>query len=132
MAGRPRLAWASLGFGLAALASAWNPAAAPFGLAVGLGAAVLAIRALRAGGGRRAALLGLAAAVVAVGVAVLVLALAAGLGRQGGEAALVPAPTPRQADEALDAGASATRAARERAREELEGLPPPAKQAPSN
>ena len=45
MAARPRLAWAALGFGLAALASSWNPAAAPFGLAVGLAAAVLAVRA---------------------------------------------------------------------------------------
>jgi hypothetical protein len=124
LAGRPGLASASLGFGLAALASCWNPAAAPFGLAVGVGAGVLAVRALRAGGRRGIALAGLVTALAAVAGATLVLALTAGLGRQVGETRLVPQPTPAEVDRALDESAERTREARERAKAELEQVAP--------
>jgi hypothetical protein len=122
--GQSRLAWAALGFGLAGLASAWNPAAAPFGLLVGLGAAVVAVRALRAGGRRGVAAAGLAAALAAVATALTVLALTAGVGRQAGESSLVPQPSPGEAGKALDEAGAASRAARERARGELERLGP--------
>lgn len=129
---RPRLAWAALGFGLAALASSWNPAAAPFGLATGLGAAVVAVRALRAGGRRGVAGAGLAAALLAVAGSILVLALTAGVGRQGGGESLVPRPTPAEAGRALDEASERTRAARERAKAELERVAPAPAPAPSN
>lgn len=132
MAPRPRLAWAALGFGLAALASSWNPAAAPFGLAVGLAAAVLAVRALRAGGGRGAAVAGLAAALGAMIISILVLALAAGVGRRAGEGALVSQPSPGEAGAALDEAAAASREARERAKAELERLGPADRKPASN
>jgi len=127
---RPRLAWAALGFGLAALLSSWNPAAAPFGLAVGVGAAVTGVRALRAGGRRRVAAAGLACGLAAVAVAGLVLALTAGVGRQAGEPTLVPRPTPAEAGAALDGAAARSREARDRARGELERLGPPPPAAP--
>jgi hypothetical protein len=130
LAGRPGLAKASLGFGLAALASCWNPAAAPFGLAVGVGAGVLAARALRAGGRRGVAVAGLVAALAAVAGATLVLALTAGLGRTVGETTLVPQPTPAEVDRALDEAAGRTREARERARAELEQVAPAPGKAP--
>jgi hypothetical protein len=130
--GRPRLAWASLGFGLAALAASWNPVSAPFGLATGLGAALLAVRALLAGGRRAAAVAGLVAALAAVAGSALVLALTAGVGRQAGETTLVPQPTPAEVDRALDEAAGRTREARERARGELDQVAPPAKKASSN
>lgn len=127
---RPRLAWAALGFGLAALASSWNPAAAPFGLATGLGAAVVAVRALRAGGRRKVAAAGLACAVAAVAVAGLVLALTAGVGRQAGQGTLVPQPSAAEVGAALDEAAARSREARERAAAELERVAP-APRAPS-
>jgi hypothetical protein len=127
----PRLAWAALGFGLAALASSWNPAAAPFGLAVGLAAAVLAVRALRAGGRRLASALGLAAALTAVIISLVVLALTAGVGR-GGEAALVSQPSQGEASRTLDEAAARSREARERARGELDRLVPSPRKTPSN
>jgi hypothetical protein len=130
VAGRPGLAWASLGFGLAALAACWNPAAAPFGLAVGVGAGVLAARALRAGGRRGVAVAGLVAALAAVAGATLVLALTAGLGRQAGETTLVPQPTPAEVDRALDEAGGRTREARERAKAELEQVAPAPGKAP--
>ncbi len=132
MAPRPRLAWAALGFGLAALASAWNPAAAPFGLAVGLGSALLAVRALRAGGRRWAGWLGLATSLAAVGVALTVLALTAGIGRQPSETSLVPQPSPEEAARALDDAAARSRAARERAARELDQLGPEGRKPSSN
>jgi hypothetical protein len=132
VAGRPRLAWAGLGFGLAALASSWNPAAAPFGLAVGVGAAILSVRALRAGGRRGAAVAGLVASLTAVACAVVVLALTAGVSRQAGETSLVPQPSPAEVDAALGEAAARSREARERAKGELERLEPAPRKAPSN
>ena len=131
MAGRPRLPWAVLGLGLAALASSWNPAAAPFGLVTGLGAALLAARALRGGGGRVAAL-ALAASLLAVALAGGVLALTAGVGRGPGERSLVPHPPPAEAGRALDAAGERGEAARERARGELERGEAPLRRAPAN
>jgi hypothetical protein len=132
VAGRPRLAWASLGFALAALASSWNPAAAPFGLAVGLGAAFVAGRALLAGGRRGVAVAGLVGALLAVAGSLLVLALTAGVGRQGGQESLVPQPPPAEVNRTLDEAAARTREARERATGELERVAPAPKKAPSN
>lgn len=108
------------GFGVAALLSSWNPLAAPFGLVVGLAAAVLSLRALLGGGPRRVAAAGLALSIVAVAVSGVVLARTAGLGREPGGETVVPGPTPAQASGELDAAAARTRAARERARRELE------------
>jgi hypothetical protein len=129
---RPRLAWAALGFGLAALASSWNPAAAPFGLAVGLAAAVLSVRALVAGERRWPAWLGLAASLAAVATSLAVLALTAGVGRQAEQSSLVEQPSRGEAAAALDEAAARSREGRERARRELEKLPPERAKPPSN
>jgi hypothetical protein len=118
---RPRLAWAALGFGLAALISSWQPVAAPFGLAVGLASAALSVRALRAGANRRPAVAGLVLALAAVAVSGTVLVRTAGPGRGGGTA-LVPEPPAGQAARAMDGAAADSRAARERARGELDVL----------
>jgi hypothetical protein len=128
VAGSHRLGWAALGFGLAALASSWNPVAAPFALATGLGAVVVAARALRRRQGGRAALAGLAAAAAGVAVSAVVLARTAGVGREEG-APLVPQPPPIEVKRALDGAAERSRPARERAARELDRLE---KQAPSN
>lgn len=132
MAARPRLAWAALGFGLAALAASWNPLSAPFGLGVGAAAAVLALRALRAGGRRPAALLGLLGALAAVAISGTVLALTAGVGRAPRGAPLVDQPGAAAADAALRQAGEASRPAREAAGRELETLEPPAKPRPAN
>jgi hypothetical protein len=132
MAARPRLSWAALGFGLAALLSSWTAAAAPFGLAVGLASVVIAVRALRAGGRRSPAVAGLLLALAAVAVSGVELALTAGLGRQGQGATLIPQPPAGQAGAALDAAAASTREARERAAGELEGLRKPWPRAPAD
>ena len=122
MASGARLGRAALGFGLAALFASWNPVAAPFGLLVGLPAALLAARALRRGERRVPALLGLAAAVAALLVSGAVLAFTAGVGREGAGAALVPAPEPAETKAALDAAAAASARERQRARDELDRL----------
>lgn len=115
-----RLAWAALGFGVAAAIACWNPLAAPFGLVVGVAAGGISIRALRRGGGRAAAAAGLALSVLAVAASVLVLALTAGLGRDPAGDPVVAGPTREEAARTLDAAAERTRAARERARGELD------------
>ena len=132
MAGRPRLAWAALGFGLAALVASWNPLSAPFGLGVGAAAAVLALRALAAGGRRPVALLGLAGALAAVAVSVTVLALTAGVGRAQRGAALVEQPGAAATDAALRQAGERTRPSREAAGKELDTLQPPPKSQPAN
>jgi hypothetical protein len=126
-----RLAWAAAGFGLAAALSSWNPRAAPFGLVVGLASVVLAIRALRRGVRRPVAAAGLALAVLAVAASGVVLAVSAGLGREPGGEAVVPAPPPAEVARELDAAAARSKEARERARSELRAVdgapaPPPA------
>jgi hypothetical protein len=124
---RARTGWAPLGFGLAALLACWNPVAAPFALATGLGALLLAARQLKAGHRGKAAL-GLAAAILAVLGAAGVLARTAGVGRAATGTSLVPQPSPAEAGRRLDEAAGASREARERAAGELEklGKPPPA------
>jgi hypothetical protein len=133
MAGRGRLAFAAMGFAAAAGLSSWNPIAAPFGLVVGLAAAVIAIRALRQGGRRYLALAALAVAVLSMAGSGLVLLLTAGVGREP-SGAVVSAPAPAEAARTLDDAAARTREARERARQELgkvdEAPAPPARRAP--
>jgi hypothetical protein len=115
-------------FGLAAVLSAWNPHAAPFGLLVGLGALVLAARALRKGGARVLSGGALVLALAAVAVSVVVLALTAGVGRDLTGDPVVSGPSREEAARTLDQAAERTRAARDRARTELSGVsgePPP-------
>jgi len=119
---RARLAWAALGFGLAGLISSWHAVSAPFGLAVGLASALLAARALRAGDHRRTAAVALTVALAAVLLSAVVLARAAGGGRADGAAASLPEPAADQRGALLDGAAAPSRAARERARGELEAL----------
>ena len=117
-----RLAWPALGFGLAGLISSWQAASAPLGLAVGLASALLAVRALRAGGSRRPAAAALAVSLAAVLLSAVVLARAAGGGRADGAGALIPGPAADQGGAALDGAAARSRSARERAKGELEAL----------
>jgi hypothetical protein len=120
-----RLPLAALGFGLAALLSSWNPLAAPFGLLVGLASVVLSVRALRRPTRRAVSASALAASVVAVVASAVVLALTAGVGRELGGTPVVPAPPREDVAAELDQAAERTRAARERARRELDSLEPP-------
>jgi hypothetical protein len=127
---RSRLPLAALGFGLAAVLSSWNPLAAPFGLVVGLAALGISVRALRHPGRRGVAAAALAASVVAVVASVVVLALTAGVGRELGGTPVVHTPGRADVEKDLDDAGERTRAARERARRELEALEP-AETAPS-
>jgi len=113
-----RLAFPAVGFALAAALSSWNPIAAPFGLAVGLASAVLSIRAVRSGTKRALSIAALCVSVLAVAASTFVLARTAGVGREP-TGAVVSAPEPPEAERILDEAAERTRAARERAREEL-------------
>ncbi len=120
---RSPLPIAALGFAAAAALSAWNPISAPFGLAVGLAALWLGIRALRSGYVRWASVTATALAAAAAIGSALVLALTAGVGRELGGEQVVAVP-PGVAKQDLDAAAERTRASRERARQELEALEP--------
>jgi len=122
---RSRLPLAALGFAAAAALSSWNPISAPFGLAVGLAAAVLAVRALRKGGARKVSAVALALSLAAAAASGLVLALTAGLGRGPGVAPIVVEPGREDVGADLGAAAERTRAARERARAELDALDRP-------
>jgi len=121
---RSRLPSAALGFAVAAALSSWNPLSAPFGAVVGLGALVLAVRALRRGGARALSLGALALSLAAVAASALVLALTAGVGRELRGDPIVPVPQRDDVAAELDAAAARTRPARERARAELEALDP--------
>jgi hypothetical protein len=121
---RSRLPFVALGFAVAAALSSWNPLAAPFGLVVGLGATILSARALRRPARRLVSAAALAASLVAVVASVVVLGLTAGLGRELGGTPVVPAPAREDVASELDQAAERTRAARERARRELEALEP--------
>ena len=127
MSGPGRLPLAALGFGIAAALCAWNPLAAPFGAAVGIAALFLAVRALRRGGRRRMAIAAVAVSSLAVIASAAVLAMTAGFGRELGGPPVVEAPGHEEVKRELDEAAGRTRAARERAREELDALgkPPP-------
>ncbi len=123
MTGPGRRALVAVAFGVAGLLACWSPLAAPFGLATGLGAAVLALRARRDGGraALAALLLGLAASAISAGV----LARAAGLGRSVQGAPPDPAPAERDTARRLDAAAEPSRAAREGARRQVDPAPAP-------
>jgi hypothetical protein len=116
---------AALGFAAAAALSSWNPLSAPFGLAVGLASLALAVRALRGGYARVASAGAIALSAAAAIASGLVLALTAGVGRDLGGTPVVAEP-PGVARQDLDEAAERTRAAREKARSELDALEPPA------
>jgi hypothetical protein len=120
-----RFVLAALAFSLAALVASWNPIAAPFGLIVGAVSVVLASRALARPARRGVAWVALGIAGTAVLVSAVVLALTAGVGRDLGKNTIVPSPPAGETERKLDAAAEQDRAARERARKELEGLDPP-------
>jgi hypothetical protein len=117
-----RLPFAALGFAIAAALSAWNPLSAPFGLVVGLAAAVLALRASLVPGRRWIALTALWVALLAAIGSGFVLARTAGVGRGGPGERIVDAPSGDEVKSELEAAEERTRAARERARGELEKL----------
>ena len=121
---RSPLPIAALGFAVAAALSSWNPLSAPFGLAVGLAALGLGVRALRTRRPRWAAIAAIALAAAAALGSALVLALTAGVGRDLGGEPVVSVP-PGAATKELDAAAERTRASRERARQELDALEAP-------
>jgi hypothetical protein len=122
MAGPRTKAAVAAGFGLAALLSSWNPLAAPFGLLVGLGAALLSLRALWRGGARLISSAALVLSLGALAVSGTVLALTAGVGRDPTGDPVVSAPSREVAGRALDEAAERTRAARDRAAAELSGV----------
>jgi hypothetical protein len=118
---RSRAAGTALGFAIAGLAACWNPLAAPFGLVVGAGAAVLAIRALRLRLGRRgvawaALLLGGLSALA--GAAVLLSSAGVLDPRTGGQAIVAPR-SPVEVKALLDEAERKTAPSRERAVREL-------------
>ncbi len=117
-----RLPLAALGFAAAAAVSSWNPLSAPFGVIVGLAAAVFAVRALAERSSRAAAVTALCLALAAASVSGIVLARTAGLGRRGPGESIVTAPSGEGADAELDAAAEQTRAAREAAQRELQAV----------
>lgn len=132
MAAGRKLALAAVGFALAAALSSWNPIAAPFGLVVGLVALIISVRAVRLGGRQVIASIALAVSILAVLASGLVLALTAGVGREPTGAPVVSGATRDEATGMLDREEERTRAARARAREELEKVggapaPPPRK-----
>ncbi|ABS26088.1 hypothetical protein [Anaeromyxobacter sp. Fw109-5] len=117
-----RLPFAALGFAVAAALSSWNPLSAPFAVVVGLAAAVLAVRAAVEERRRPVALTALGLALAAAAVGGLVLARTAGLGRRGPGESLIAPPSGETVERDLDDAAGRTRAARERALEELKGV----------
>jgi hypothetical protein len=116
-----RLPQVALGFGVAAVLSAWNPLAAPFGLIVGGAAAALAGRAITRGLGDRwlawAALATGCGAVLCSLVFLLVGAGAVGAGLASPE--LSPGRDPAEGQRMLDSAAKRTAPARDRAAREL-------------
>ncbi len=127
---RRRFPVAALGFAIAAALSSWNPLSAPFGLAVGAVTLVISIRALRVGYARGGAAAAIALSAAAAVASALVLALTAGVGRDLGGTPVV-AVKPGDAGADLDQAAERTRAARERARKELDAVEPPPGRAPA-
>ncbi len=116
----------ALGFAIAALAASWNPLAAPLGLVVGIAAAVLGARALRrAGDRRRVPATAIALGVLAALASVVVLLLTAGaVGVELPGDPVVKGRTQAELDEVLSQAAERTRAARERAGNELDRVAP--------
>jgi len=113
-----------LALALAGLAASWNPVAAPRGILVGAGAALLAARALRrAGERRRLAAAALAVAVLAVAASAIVLVLTAGtVGVELPGQPVVKGRTQVELDRTLDDAGGRTSAERQRAARELDRL----------
>jgi hypothetical protein len=118
---RSRAAGAALGFAIAGLAACWNPLAAPFGLVVGAGAAILAVRALKLRLGHR----GVARAALLIGglsalAGAVVLVSSTGVlgSRHRSEAIVAPRSSP-EVSAILDEAERSTAAARDRAIREL-------------
>lgn len=129
---RDRLPAAAFGFALAAALSSWNPLSAPFGVVVGIVALLLGARALRRAEERRllaASAVGLSFLAIVASAAVL--ALAAGVGRELGGQPVVQAPAREEVASELDRAAERTRAARERAKGELDRLEGSVQAAPA-
>jgi hypothetical protein len=129
-----------LAFALSALASSWNPLAAPIGLVVGIVSVVLAARALRAPSSRRLGAAALGAGVLAVAASAVMLLLTAGaVGVDLGGEPVVKGRTPEELERVLSEAGDRTRARRERALRELgsmsdgrhDGGGPPARRPPS-
>ncbi len=114
----------ALGFAIAALAACWNPIAAPFGLVVGVTAAVLGARVLRsAGPSRRVATAALAVGILAAVASVVVLGLTAGaVGVEIPGEPIVKGRTQAELEQILSQAGERTRVERERARQELDRL----------
>lgn len=129
---RDRLPLAALGFGVAAALCSWNALSAPFGALVGVIALLLGVRAFRRARERRAvAALAVAVSFAAVVASGVVLALAAGVGRELDGEPVVRAPPRQEVSAELDRAEERTRAARERAKAELDRLEPPAPPPPA-
>lgn len=122
----------ALAFALAALAASWNPIAAPFGVVVGIAAALLAARALRrAGERRRVPATALAVGVIAALASVVVLLLTAGaVGVDLPGEPVVKGRTQAELDQVLSQAAERTRGQRESAVKELDRLAPTAPARP--
>ena len=120
-----------LALAIAALAACWNPFAAPFGLVVGVAAAIPAARSLRAAGERRRlAAAALTMSLVAVVASVVVMALTAGsVGIDLPGEPVVKARTQAELDQVLSDAGERTRARRERASRELDSLGAPGRPA---
>ena len=125
-----RLPRAALGFGIAALLSSWSPLSAPFGAVVGAASLLLAVRAWRRAGPRGVAVAAVVVSLVAIAASATVLGLTAGVGREAAGPPIVPAPSREEVTRDLDQAAERTRAARERARKELDALPAPSPAGP--
>jgi hypothetical protein len=119
---RPRAAVA-FAFALAALLAAWNPIAAPFGLVVGVTAAMLAVRAMRRTPRPRIAVAALVLGAFAIAASIAVILLTAGaVGVDLPGDPVVKGRTPEELEKVLSDAAVRTRAERERASRELGNL----------
>jgi hypothetical protein len=121
---RERGYWGLLVLAVAALASSWNPVAAPFGLVVGIATAILSVRALRRSRvRRRIPASALAGGVLAAVASAMVLGFTAGsLGIELPGEPVVKGRTPAELEQVLSEAAERTRARREGATQELDAL----------
>jgi hypothetical protein len=108
--------------GTAGLLACWNPLSAPFAFVVGVAAVILGWRALRRGSGRSAAAAVATGALAALASVVIVGLTAGAVGIELPGEPVVQGRSPTELDRVLDGAAERTRAARERARQELEKL----------
>ena len=113
----------ALGFAIAALAASWNPIAAPFGLVVGIAAALLGARALRGAGRRRVPATAIGVGILAALASVAILIFTAGsVGIDLPGEPIVKGRTQVELEQTLEEAGARTRARRERASGELERL----------